>query len=86
MAPSSVRIYHQTIGDPVAPHWHEFYELHLIVAGRGMHAINGVARPVARGSLALLTPSDVHALDPQPGAPLELYNVIFTDEMIPADV
>src|ERR1035437_8008361 len=32
---ASLHIDHQIVHEPVAVHWHEFYEVHLILAGEG---------------------------------------------------
>jgi len=79
---ASLSIYHQFVYAPVAIHWHEFYEMHLVLAGEGTHVLNGAVYPLARGSFFLLTPADFHALDSRPGAPLEIFNVIFADEAL----
>ncbi len=65
-----------------AAHWHEFYELFLIVGGRGRHVRNGHTEPVTAGSLGVVTPWDVHALEPAEGAVLQLVNVVFGSEAV----
>jgi len=87
LPPSSpLRVYHHPAVERVDVHWHEFYEMHFIVAGAGTHLVNGVAHPLVRGSCFLLTPADFHAIVPHPGAPLELYNVIFSDDALTDEV
>jgi len=60
--------------------------MHLILAGEGTHVLNGSAYALARGSFFLLTPADFHALDARPDAPLEFFNVIFSDEALSEEV
>jgi hypothetical protein len=79
---ASLRIYHQLLPEPVPVHWHEFYEMHLILAGEGTHVLSGAAHSLARGTLFLLTPADFHALRSLCGAPLEIFNVIFSEEAL----
>ena len=76
-----VRLYRQTLQEPVAIHWHEFYEMFFILAGEGTHLLNGVEHQLLPGVLCLLTPTDFHAITPSPTRPLELFNVIFTAEV-----
>ena len=64
----------------------EFYEMAFIVDGEGVHLFNGVTYPLTRGALFLLTPTDIHALWPNPGSTLELFNVIFSDTMLDEEV
>ena len=41
-------------------HWHNYYELELVLRGKGSHIINGVSYPFRAGDVFLLTPSDFH--------------------------
>lgn len=43
-------------------HWHNFYELELILDGKGTHTLNGEEYEIKRGSAHLLTPTDFHML------------------------
>jgi AraC-like DNA-binding protein len=79
---SSFAIYRQSLHDPYGLHWHEFYELTLVVSGEGTNVVNGVPVPLGRGSLFLLTPADFHEIYPQKGKTLELYNVVFSEELL----
>lgn len=78
----SMRLFRQSIKEPIAVHWHEFYELTFVLGGEGGHLLNGVAYPLVQGNLFLLTPGDFHELTPQPDTCLELYNLIFADEIL----
>ena len=81
-----MRIYHQVAHEPINVHWHEFYEAHFILAGQGTHLLNGTVHQLVPGTLSLLTPVDVHALIPQPGQSLEVFNVIFAEELLSAEI
>ncbi|MDF2722530.1 MAG: AraC family transcriptional regulator [Paenibacillus sp.] len=67
-------------------HWHEFYEMEFVVAGEAEHVLNGVTYGVKKGSLYFMTPADLHKVSPQPGAPLTLYNVKFSENMLSDDL
>lgn len=67
-------------------HWHEFYEMSFIVSGSGIHQLNGGSYPLAPGSLFLLTPADFHALIPDDDGVFEIFNVIFTDEVLTEEI
>jgi AraC-like DNA-binding protein len=79
---SGLKIYHQTLSAPFELHWHEFYELTYIISGEGLNVVNGVQFPLIRGNLFLLTPADFHEICPLEGKSLELYNVIFSEELL----
>lgn len=86
MPPSAFRLFHHSLHERVEIHWHEFFEMAFVVAGEGVHLLNGTAYPLTRGSLFLLTPADFHALELGPGGTLELFNAIFSEAMIEEDV
>lgn len=83
--PSSVRVYFQMLDRRGDLHWQEFYEVTFIISGEGTHIFNGNPYPLTRGSLFLVTPSDFHMLCPTPGSTMEVFNVIFSHEMIAQD-
>ena len=50
-------------------HWHDYYELNLVLAGEAEHVVNGERRLLRPGSGFLLSPADLHeirALGPEP--------------------
>lgn len=44
-------------------HGHDYYELELIVSGSGRQWVNNVCVPLQKGSLYLVTPSDIHRVE-----------------------
>ncbi|QGQ94536.1 AraC family transcriptional regulator [Paenibacillus psychroresistens] len=75
---ATLRVYHFEIFKTSLLHWHEFYELVLVIAGTATHGLNGKSIPLRRGSLFLLTPADFHEINVTPGESLLFYNVIFS--------
>ncbi|TDD11707.1 AraC family transcriptional regulator [Nonomuraea deserti] len=57
-------------------HWHDYYELCLVVSGEAEHVVNGVARSIGRGSAFLLSPADFHAIRSIGHEPLGCYNTV----------
>lgn len=43
-------------------HWHDYYELALVVRGEADHEVNGETRTIGPGSAFLLSPADFHAI------------------------
>lgn len=82
----SFNIFVQKLQEPSPLHWHEFYEMCVIVGGSGTNIVNGVSYALSRGSLFLLTPADFHEVYPDPGAEMHIYNVIFSEEMLVGDL
>lgn len=63
-------------------HWHEFYEVELILSGEGTHFINGKESILSKGIMYLLTPADFHEVRPLEGKTLEILNVKFAEGML----
>jgi AraC-like DNA-binding protein len=82
MQTGQLQIFHQFEAAPIEVHWHEFYELSLIMAGEGSHVFNGEHYELKPGSIFLLTPADFHGLFQLPGVVFEIYNVIFSEELL----
>ena len=62
------------------PHFHDYYELELILSGSGRTYINGTEYPVVPGSVFLLTPADVHKYDFD--EEVTLLNLVFVPKAI----
>jgi AraC-like DNA-binding protein len=57
-------------------HWHDYYELSLVLAGEAEHVVNGEVGTIGRGSAFLLSPADFHAIRAIGGEPLICYNTV----------
>ncbi|MBQ1264360.1 MAG: AraC family transcriptional regulator [Oscillospiraceae bacterium] len=51
----------QTI-DAYGNHWHDFYEIEVIVEGEGTYWYNGAEQTRRKGDITLLTPADFHMM------------------------
>jgi AraC-like DNA-binding protein/mannose-6-phosphate isomerase-like protein (cupin superfamily) len=60
----------------VAVHWHDYYELSLVLAGEAEHVVNGERRSLRRGSAFLLSPADFHEIQASSNEPLTCYNTV----------
>jgi AraC-like DNA-binding protein len=65
----------QSLSD-IAVHWHDFYELVLVLGGTSRHICNGQERLVSAGSAMLLSPSDFHGFQLLSTEPLTSFNVV----------
>lgn len=79
---SPFRIFWHQIDNQIDVHWHEFFEMALVIKGKGTHILNGIQMPLTRGHIFLMTPADFHELVPDPGQTVELYNLIFTQHFL----
>ena len=61
-------------------HWHEFFELDIVLGGKGYQNLNGTKYPLQKGVMHILRPSDFHDLEVE--EPIELYNVMFHESVL----
>ena len=59
-------------------HWHNYFEIEIIIDGTGSYIFNGTAYSINKGDAYLLTPVDFHEIEAS--SPVELINISF-DEM-----
>lgn len=64
-------------------HAHNYFEIEFILNGEGVMYINGKDYLLSRGFICLLSPSDFHGI--RDGGNIELWNVSFSEAMIPPD-
>jgi AraC-like DNA-binding protein/mannose-6-phosphate isomerase-like protein (cupin superfamily) len=57
-------------------HWHDYYELSLVLSGEAEHVVNGVPGTIGRGSAFLLSPADFHSIRAVGDEPLACYNTV----------
>lgn len=84
MGSAPVRVFRHVLTRPYPLHWHDFYELVFVTDGEGLNIVNGRAYPITRGSASLLTPVDFHEIRLMGGAPLILYDVVFSPKILSA--
>ena len=53
----------KTISKKIETHWHEFYEMELILDGEGTYLVDGVEYDIKRGTLFLMSPAAFHNAD-----------------------
>jgi len=66
----------KNIVGPVKVHWHEFYEIELILDGSGTYSIDDIDYPIQAGSMFIMSPISFHR--PVFTANTRLINFMFT--------
>ncbi|MBQ8526117.1 MAG: helix-turn-helix transcriptional regulator [Clostridia bacterium] len=61
-------------------HWHDYFELELVLSGRAEHRLNNTTEILAPGSAYLLSYFDSHAL--RALSPMEIFSVRFDENML----
>lgn len=65
---------------PWPDHWHSYFEIEIVVSGRGLHTLGGDSYEVMEGSAYILTPTDFHRMEPMTS--LMLWNISFNESLI----
>lgn len=68
-------------------HWHDCFELELVLSGSALHRLNNHTYRICPGSMYLLSPNDLHTLlpDPEPlREPLRILNICLDYSLISA--
>ncbi|HEX3931184.1 MAG TPA: AraC family transcriptional regulator [Nocardioides sp.] len=64
----------------VEVHWHDYYELGVVLEGCGSHVVNGGAHDLGPGDAFLLSPADFHALEARTS--LLMVNAVLHPELV----
>lgn len=62
------------------PHYHDYYELFVILDGTTVHCINGTKHRQHKGDMVFIRPSDVHDYICENGKEFSMMNITFTAE------
>ena len=68
-----------TVSNSFPLHWHDCWEIEIVLDGSGTQTLNGVQYPLSRGSVYLLNPTDFHSIDTKN---LTIYHIMFSDEIM----
>jgi AraC-like DNA-binding protein/mannose-6-phosphate isomerase-like protein (cupin superfamily) len=66
----------------VEVHWHDYYELGLVLEGQAEHAVNGQPGELAPGSVFLLSPADFHSIRAPRAQPLVMVNAVLHPDLV----
>jgi len=78
---SEILFEHKILSAPSTIHWHNFYEIDIVLSGTGKTTINGETYTFEEGFVFFMAPSDFH--DFVFSEEIELFNIQFTEEGVP---
>lgn len=64
----------------IEPHNHDFYEMNIVLGGRGYHRIEGATFAVKRGDVFVIPPMIVHSYDNTDD--LEVYHILLKKDFV----
>jgi AraC-like DNA-binding protein len=76
-------IFHHTSTADYPLHWHEFYEIEIILSGEGTYTVDGVEYPIKKGMLFFMSPFNFHSVKTINS---NIYNIMFMGEMCDKDL
>lgn len=77
---SDVWVKNRTVKNRFSLHCHDFFEIEIILRGRGTHVFNGISYPIEAGCSYLIKPTDIHEIVAD--GELEICNIVFRETMI----
>lgn len=64
-------------------HAHDYFEIEIVLSGRGLHRLGDQEYPLSRGSVYILSPADFHAVTVL--EEMELWNIAFDETLLPPE-
>ncbi len=68
-------------GEYFAPHWHDYFELEIVLVGKGEHIYNNTDYLLSRGSIYLMSYYDFHELSAQED--MQILKLQFNENVLP---
>lgn len=60
-------------------HWHDCFEIELILSGKASQVLNGKKYEMSRGVIYLLNPTDFHSVESENAV---VYNIMFSEKLL----
>ena len=76
----TISVKKKVIRDSFPLHWHDFFEMDIVVGGTGYQILNGKKYPLKKGIAYILRPADCHEI--HAGEPLEFLNIMFHESIL----
>lgn len=80
------RVSNKRIDSDYILHWHEYFELELILSGKAYHILNGKTYELTKGSAFILSPSDFHEYIIPKGEEIIINNISFSYDMVSSKI
>ena len=64
------------------PHWHEYYEVFVMLEGSALHKVNGATIKLPKGSLVFIRPADCHDYIVEKDGSCSLVNITYSTETV----
>lgn len=71
-------------GEYFSPHWHDYFELEIVLGGAGEHIYNNTSYMLGRGSIYLMSHYDFHELKAQED--MQILKLQFNENVLPLEL
>ena len=68
-------------GEYFSPHWHDYFELEIVLGGEGEHIYNNTKYMLSRGSIYLMSYYDFHELKARED--MQMLKLQFNENVLP---
>ena len=78
------KLYWAHINNPkhILLHWHQYYEIELVVKGNGTQIINNFEIPLHPGTITVVSPEDFHRIEAEDNDSFEIVNLCVVPEAL----
>ena len=66
------------------PHWHEYYEVFVMLEGNALHKVNGATIKLHKGSMVFIRPNDCHDYIVEGNQSCSMVNITYSAETVDA--
>lgn len=73
-----------TKGEYFSPHWHDYFELEIVLSGAGEHIYNNTSYTLGRGSIYLMSHYDFHELSAKED--MQILKLQFNENVLPVEL
>ena len=70
----------------VSLHWHQYYEIELVIEGEGTQIINSFEVPIGPGTITVVSPEDFHRIESKSNGVLKIVNLCVVPEALSEDL
>lgn len=67
-------------------HWHDFYEIELVIDGIGTQIINSIEVPLGPGALTVVSPTDFHRLETNSQSKFTILNICIEPDALSSEL
>ncbi|MBR2459624.1 MAG: helix-turn-helix domain-containing protein [Clostridia bacterium] len=67
-------------------HWHQYYEIELVVKGNGTQIINSIEIPLCPGTVTVVSPEDFHRVETEGNDSFEIVNLCVVPDALSEDM